>query len=252
MSILTYPLLSPWRIQNWRSLSDVEISWSASLIAMAVLDPSLPSRSRSPAKCSPQGASGARNGTCPADPATAKTSKTVTVDSSQLIGLDFDCTITVRHFYKSVANLLMGKPMAHPHCAIFHAWLKKEGGETGGQSTDRCPLDGFSRGDLEPRLRCWSLPSFDPWGLFGRRRTNPASHSMVCPQGPRGHSLCHHHRRCCKQRFHGTGSSSRMGPVFPHRCGLRLVSVKTSGAIHHRAKRPWFWGTYDPWHALSW
>ena len=120
-------LLSPLRIQNWHSLSDVEISWSASLIAMAVLDPSLPSRSRSPAKCSPQGASGARSGTCPADPATKKTVTVDSVDSSQLIGLDFDCTITVRHFYKSVANLLMGKPMAHPHCAIFHAWLKKEG-----------------------------------------------------------------------------------------------------------------------------
>ena len=120
-------LLSPLRIQNWHSLSDVEISSSASLIAMAVFDPSLPSRSRSPAKCSPQGASGARNGTCPADPATKKTVTADSADSSQLIGLDFDCTITVRHFYKSVANLLMGKPMAHPHCAIFHAWLKKEG-----------------------------------------------------------------------------------------------------------------------------
>ena len=101
-------------------------------------------------------------------------------------------------------------PLCH-----FPCMAQKRGGETGGPSTDRCPLDGFSRGDLEPRLRCWSLPSFDPRGLFGRRRTNPASHSMVCPQGPRGHSLCHHHRRCCKQRFHGTGSSSRMGPFFP-------------------------------------
>ena len=121
-------------------------------------------------------------------------------------------------------------PLCH-----FPCMAEKRGGETGGPS-DRCPLDGFSRGDLEPSLRCWSLPSVDPWGLFGRRRTNPASHSMVCPQGPRGHPLCHHHRRCCEQRFHGTGSSSRMGPIFPHRCGLRLVPVKTSGAIHHGAK----------------
>ena len=56
------------------------------------------------------------------------------------VGLDFDCTITVRHFYKCIAawfakgwqleheaNLLMGKPFGHPHCADFTAWLKKEG-----------------------------------------------------------------------------------------------------------------------------
>eukprot|EP00439_Symbiodinium_sp_Y106_P056499 s122_g7.t3 len=48
--------------------------------------------------------------------------------SSSFIGLDFDCTITVRHFYKCLAcGIVMGKPSAHPHCRDFVAWLRKAG-----------------------------------------------------------------------------------------------------------------------------
>ncbi|CAE7351866.1 unnamed protein product [Symbiodinium sp. CCMP2592] len=47
---------------------------------------------------------------------------------SGFIGLDFDCTITVRHFYKCLAcGIVMGKPSAHPHCRDFVAWLRKAG-----------------------------------------------------------------------------------------------------------------------------
>lgn len=79
-------------------------STSPYLTSMA--DPFSPARSRSPK------AAGAAGG--------------VVDTASPLIGLDFDCTITVRHFYKSIANLLMGKPMAHPHCAFLNAWLKRQ------------------------------------------------------------------------------------------------------------------------------
>ena len=79
-------------------------STSPNLISMA--DPFSPARSRSPKAA---GAAGR-----------------VVDAASPLIGLDFDCTITVRHFYKSIANLLMGKPMAHPHCAFLNAWLKRQ------------------------------------------------------------------------------------------------------------------------------
>ncbi|CAK9081529.1 unnamed protein product, partial [Durusdinium trenchii] len=42
------------------------------------------------------------------------------------IGLDFDCTITIRHYYKCIAEKLLGKQVfSHPHSAVFNAWLKR-------------------------------------------------------------------------------------------------------------------------------
>eukprot|EP00928_Gymnodinium_smaydae_P040549 TRINITY_DN27491_c0_g1_i1.p1 TRINITY_DN27491_c0_g1~~TRINITY_DN27491_c0_g1_i1.p1 ORF type:complete len:351 (-),score=81.23 TRINITY_DN27491_c0_g1_i1:54-1076(-) len=43
----------------------------------------------------------------------------------QLVGFDFDCTLTVRHFFKVFAHgFLKGDMTAHPHCAAFGAWCK--------------------------------------------------------------------------------------------------------------------------------
>ncbi|CAJ1434826.1 unnamed protein product [Effrenium voratum] len=47
--------------------------------------------------------------------------------SDRFVGLDFDCTITVRHYYKCLATgLVMGRPSGHPHCPAFMAWLRRE------------------------------------------------------------------------------------------------------------------------------
>ena len=43
-----------------------------------------------------------------------------------LIGFDFDCTLTVRHFFKVFAHgYLKGDMTAHPHCAAFAAFCKQ-------------------------------------------------------------------------------------------------------------------------------
>lgn len=47
---------------------------------------------------------------------------------SALLGLDFDCTITVRHFYKCmVLGIFMRKPQAHAHCPAMFEWLQQNG-----------------------------------------------------------------------------------------------------------------------------
>ena len=112
-------------------------STSPYLTSMA--DPFSPARSRSPKAA---GAAGS-----------------VVDTASPLIGLDFDCTITVRHFYKSIANLLMGKPMAHPHCAFLNAWLKRQNVKLE-VPQDRC-AHGCSRGESESQIGGEEVSSAD-------------------------------------------------------------------------------------------
>jgi len=46
----------------------------------------------------------------------------------RLLGFDFDCTLTVRHFYKVFAwGYLSGNAASHPHYQEFVAWCKERG-----------------------------------------------------------------------------------------------------------------------------
>lgn len=48
-----------------------------------------------------------------------------TPSGAPLIGFDFDCTITVRHYYKCLAwGLAGGNESAHPHCKVLFDWLR--------------------------------------------------------------------------------------------------------------------------------
>jgi len=46
----------------------------------------------------------------------------------RLIGFDFDCTLTIRHFYKAFAwGYFQGSAQAHPHCQEFFEYCRKNG-----------------------------------------------------------------------------------------------------------------------------
>jgi len=45
----------------------------------------------------------------------------------RLLGFDFDCTLTVRHFYKVFAwGYAQGNLSAHPHCRYFAEWCEEQ------------------------------------------------------------------------------------------------------------------------------
>merc|ERR1712159_598493 len=52
----------------------------------------------------------------------------LTAKKTLLIGFDFDCTLTVKHFYKIFAwGYTQGNPQIHPHCGAFFRWCEEQG-----------------------------------------------------------------------------------------------------------------------------
>eukprot|EP00930_Biecheleria_cincta_P032866 TRINITY_DN22772_c0_g1_i1.p1 TRINITY_DN22772_c0_g1~~TRINITY_DN22772_c0_g1_i1.p1 ORF type:complete len:238 (-),score=30.51 TRINITY_DN22772_c0_g1_i1:22-735(-) len=48
-----------------------------------------------------------------------------------LVGFDFDCTLTVRHFYKVFAWCYAQRSAMHPHCEVFFQWCRDKKLEPG-------------------------------------------------------------------------------------------------------------------------
>mmetsp|Transcript_46153 Transcript_46153/g.83175 ORF Transcript_46153/g.83175 Transcript_46153/m.83175 type:complete len:239 (+) Transcript_46153:112-828(+) len=45
--------------------------------------------------------------------------------AARFVGFDFDCTLTVRHFFKVFAWCYAQRSSAHPHCKAFYDWCRE-------------------------------------------------------------------------------------------------------------------------------